>query len=117
MEDKNILLFGIILIVGVFVINSFSSTSDLTGRYDSEGGRGVMTCRDSDGFNIFMGGTVTTNTGGRIQQYNDRCEEAGEKVKEYFCRGNRYDFRDEWCPNGMICKNNKCEADTSSYSY
>lgn len=106
--EKN--LVYVYLTLGILiVISMFSGTSDLTGRYATESGRGTLTCGDTDGFNVFVKGAVTTDTGGRLRQYVDECADGGTKVKEYYCSGNRHSFKKEWCPSGMICRNSKCE--------
>lgn len=114
MEDKNLFLFVLATLVVVSFV-TFSGTKDLTGRYDDQGSRGVLSCSDSDnGVNIFTKGYVETNTGGKIRRYNDRCGTGGDNIVEYFCRDNKKDFLERRCPNGMVCTNSKCELDRSS---
>jgi len=112
MENKNLFLFVVLAVAALFVIESFSDKDILSGRTVD---RGVMTCSDSDGLNIHTKGFVTTNIGGDLREYPDRCSGGGGvRVLENYCDGNSRAFTYEWCDNGEICNDGRCVRDTSS---
>ncbi len=117
MERNNTLWVVIVALIALSFLNS-SSSGNLTGRYSTDPDRGILSCYDSDGgINTFTRGYVETNTGGRLEQYNDECASGGYKVKEYYCIGNRQEFTERRCPDEFVCKNDKCERDSSSNYY
>ena len=108
MQERNLLLFVVVALVALFLISSFSGIG-LTGKSINTGKRGVQSCTDSDGYNIYVVGSVTTTTGARVKEYTDRCSGGdGTRVLENFCTGNERKFSYEWCPSGMRCISCTC---------
>lgn len=114
MEKKNLVLFLILAIAALFVIENFSGKDVITGRTAD---MGVKSCSDSDSLDIFTKGTVATDVGGLIKEYNDRCSGGGGvRVLENYCDGDRRAFTYKWCPNEMVCNDGRCVgAGVSSY--
>ena len=118
MEDKNLLLIFIVLIVAIFIVNTFSGTKDLTGRYGSggytgayKGERGAMLCEE-------FGNYVKVTTGANVRDYFNACTHGGDKAKIYYCDGNRVAFREQWCPTGYKCvSGGVCKPDSTATKY
>ncbi len=108
MENRNILIF-LVVVVAVFILMENFTGRNITGGYANEGGRGIQTCRDSDGVNKNIKGTVITTSSGSVKQYDDRCSGGdGLRVMENYCDNNRRAFTYEWCDNGYVCSDGRC---------
>ena len=109
MQEKNLLLFVVIVLAALFLISSFSGTKVLTGQSVNTGSRGVESCTDSDGYDVFVSGSVMTTTGASVKEYTDRCSGGdGMRVLENYCEGNVRKFSYEWCRDGMRCSSGAC---------
>lgn len=117
METKSIVLFVVLAIAALFVLDLVSSPESITGRA-SETDRGKKSCSDTDGFDVYSKGFVTTFIGGQEKQYPDRCSGGdGLRVLENYCEGDRRAFTYEWCNDGEFCSDGACKRSTTTNYY
>lgn len=70
-------------------------------------------CSETDGgIDIFKGAVTTVE--GDENEYEDNCI-SDYDVREYYCYGDDVDYRDKRCPDGYVCRTNRCLEGSITY--